>query len=460
MLQDNLLLMTDSYKSSHFLQYPPGTTEMFSYLESRGGRWDETVFFGLRYVLERYLAQPVTDAMVDEAKAILEPHGVPFPEEGWRWLVRERGGRLPLRVRAVPEGSVVPTRNVLMTVQSTEPRCFWVAGWFETLLMRLWYPITVATTSWQVRQSILAALRRSSDDPEGEIAFKLHDFGARGVSSAESAALGGAAHLVSFQGSDTLEGVRLANTVYRHPMAAFSIPAAEHSTITSWTRAGEVDAYRNMLRQFAKPGKIVAVVSDSYDLHHAVDHLWGEVLHDEVVGSGATVVIRPDSGDPTTMVLATLRSLAKRFGVQRNAKGFDVLRHVRVIQGDGVDPTSIAAMLDAVLDAGFSASNLAFGMGGALLQKLDRDTQKFAYKCSHVVVNGEGVDVYKDPITDPGKKSKRGLLDLVRDEGGFRTVQGNAVAGSALVTVFEDGEVKHVDDLETIRARARSFDRA
>ena len=223
----------------------------------------------------------------------------------------------------------------------------------------------------------------------------LHDFGARGVSSLESAALGGAAHLVNFLGTDTVSALCLARAHYHAPMAGYSIPAAEHSTITSWGREREVDAYRNMLRQFGKPGAIVAVVSDSYDIYRAISEHWGTTLRDAVIASGATLVIRPDSGDPVEVVAESLRRLDEAFGHVINGKGYRVLNHVRVIQGDGINPDTIRAILQRITGDGYAADNVAFGMGGALLQRLDRDTQKFALKCSAARVDGEWVDVYR-----------------------------------------------------------------
>ncbi len=235
-MSDNLILMTDSYKSSHFLQYPPKTTGMFSYLESRGGKYRDTVFFGLQYIVDRYLSRRVTEADVHEAAKFFAAHGEPFPLDGWMRVVNLHKGAIPVCVKAVPEGTVVPTHNVLMTVESTDNELFWMVNWIEALLHRVWYPITVATTSFQIKRVIKEFLERTSDDPAAELPFKLHDFGGRGVSSHESAGIGGAAHLVNFMGSDTVEGILLANQYYQHPMAAFSIPAAEHSTVTSWGR--------------------------------------------------------------------------------------------------------------------------------------------------------------------------------------------------------------------------------
>jgi nicotinamide phosphoribosyltransferase len=454
----NLILDTDSYKASHWLQYPPGTTAMYSYLESRGGKYAQTVFFGLQYILKEYLTQPVELWMVEEAKQFFQAHGEPFNEEGWRYIAEDLNGQLPIRIRAVAEGSVVPVQNVLMTIESTDPKTFWLVSWLETLLLRVWYPTTVATQSWHLRQIIFDYLQKTADAPEAEIGFKLHDFGARGVSSCESSGIGGMSHLVSFQGSDTVQGVLYANHYYQHPMAAYSIPAAEHSTITAWQREGEVAAYQNMLNQFAKPGSLVAVVSDSYDIWHAVDKLWGEQLRQQVIDSGATLVIRPDSGNPAAVVGKVLEILDQRFGSVINSKGYKVLQHVQVIQGDGINEQSLVKILETVEKKGFSITNVAFGMGGALLQKLNRDTQKFAVKCSQVVVNGKDISVYKDPVTDPGKRSKRGRLDLVKTEGSYQTVAETEETRtlSKLETVYENGSLTKEYSFGEVRNQAMS----
>lgn len=456
-ITQNVILNTDSYKASHWLQYPQGTTKVFSYLESRGGRYGQTLFFGLQYIMKEYLTKLVTVEMVEQAEKFFKLHGEPFNTEGWMYIAKDLGGKIPLRIRAVPEGTVVPTHNVLMTVENTDPKCFWVTSWFETLLMRVWYPTTVATQSWHCKQIIKSYLEKTSDDPSAEIAFKLHDFGSRGVSSRESAAIGGASHLVNFMGSDTVDGVVMANEYYKSEMAGFSIPAAEHSTITTYGKDNEVDAYRNMLVNFAKPGSLVAVVSDSYDLENAVDNIWGKQLRDEVINSGATVVIRPDSGNPPDMVLLTLKLLDNNFGSTYNKKGYKVLNNVRVIQGDGINEESIREILRVATDAGFSATNIAFGMGGALLQQVNRDTQRFAYKCSSVTVNGIEREVFKQPKTDLGKTSKKGKLDLVQlaSKGGrFETVKGIDQFGSVMKIVFEDGKLKKEYSLAEIRERS------
>jgi nicotinamide phosphoribosyltransferase len=416
-LAKNILLNTDSYKVSMFKQYPAGTTGVYSYIESRGGRYDETVFFGLQAFIKEYLLEPITQADIDVADEILTAHGEPFNREGWQYILDQHKGFLPVVIRAVPEGTVVPVKNVLATIENTDPECFWLTTYLETALLRaVWYPTTVATQSKSIKNIIKDFLERTGDP--STIDFKLHDFGARGVSSMESAGIGGAAHLVNFMGSDTITGVLFAREYYNAGIAGFSIPAAEHSTITSWGRDNEVKAYANMVAQFAKPGSIVAVVSDSYDVYNAASKLWGEQLRQQVIDSGATIVIRPDSGDPVAVNRQLIEILGEKFGYTTNAKGFKVLNNVRLIQGDGVNEMSIRSILGALMAMGWSADNIAFGMGGALLQQIDRDTQKFAMKCSAALINGEWVDVQKDPITDSGKKSKAGRVTLWTNSGG------------------------------------------
>jgi nicotinamide phosphoribosyltransferase len=455
---DNLILDTDSYKSSHFLQYPQGTTRLFSYLESRGGRYPQTRFFGLQYILDRYLTRRVTADMVEEARTLIEAHGEPFPYDGWMRIVNVHGGRLPLHIRAVPEGTLVPIHNVLMTCTNTDPELPWLPGWFETMLMRVWYPTTVATQSYFIREIIRAALEKTSDRAAEELPFKLHDFGSRGVSSRESAGIGGLAHLINFQGSDTLEALRVGRNHYDSDLAGFSIPAAEHSTITSWGKEHEVDAYRNMITRFSRPGSVYAVVSDSYDLKNAINHLWGDTLRQQVIESGGTLVVRPDSGEPPAMVRLAVNALAAKYGTTTNSKGYKVLNHVRVIQGDGIDEHTIRQILDNLDVDGYSAENVSFGMGGALLQKVDRDTQRFAYKASAGLIDGEYRGIYKDPVTDPGKRSKDGVLDLVQEGGRMVTKAYRAFdtdfPGSLLRTVYRDGELLVRDTLEEVRGRA------
>ncbi len=460
MTNRNIILNVDSYKSSHYLQYPPSTTHMSSYIEARGGQFKEAVFFGLQMFIKEYLCQPITEQDIEDAKAIIEAHGVPFNEKGWRYILEAHNGFLPIEIQAVPEGCVIPVKNALVQVINTDPHCAWLTSYIETALLRaVWYPTTVATVSWNCKNIIARYLAETSDNTDG-LDFKLHDFGARGATTEEAAAIGGVAHLVNFQGTDTISGLLAARRYYDADMAGFSIPAAEHSTITSWGRENESKAYANMLAQFSGPGKIVAVVSDSYDLNYAIEHYWGEALKNDVESSGGTLVVRPDSGDPITIVTETIERLMSKFGYTVNKKGYRVLPDcIRVIQGDGISLTTIEAILSAMKMRKQSADNIAFGMGGELLQKVNRDTMKFAMKASAAKVEGLWRDVYKDPVTDIGKRSKKGRLAVIRgDDLKTKTIREQDLGGrrNLLETVFKNGQLIRSYSFDEVRLNSNN----
>ena len=203
MKKHNLLLLADAYKYAHHKLYIPGTTKIYSYLESRGGTFPETVFYGLQYFLKEYLeGQAFTQSDIDEADEIMSAvfgRKDVFNKEIFEYILKVHHGKLPVRIKAAPEGSVVPVRNVLMTIENTDPKSYWLTNFLETLLMQVWYPSTVATLSREVRKIVEQYFEATADDSaKAGIDFVLNDFGFRGVSSVESAGLGGSAHLINF----------------------------------------------------------------------------------------------------------------------------------------------------------------------------------------------------------------------------------------------------------------------
>ncbi|WP_136657868.1 nicotinate phosphoribosyltransferase [Nitratireductor sp. XY-223] len=456
----NMILNTDSYKYSHFAQYPPETAAISAYIESRpGGRHDNVLFFGLQMFLKEYLTRRISTADIDEADELVTAHGLPFNRDGWETLVSRHGGSLPLSIEALPEGSVVPAGTPLVQIRNTDPDFFWLPTFIETALLRaVWYPSTVATVSYYVRQIITEALERSCDDYTDVLPFRLHDFGARGATSLEQAGLGGVAHLVSFMGTDTVSGIVYARKYYAEPMAGFSIPAAEHSTMTAWGEEREAEAYGNMIESFGGDGKMVAVVSDSYDLYRAVSEIWGKELRSKVEQMGGTLVVRPDSGDPAVVPIDTVDMLGAIFGYTTNAKGYKVLNPaVRVIQGDGVTPDTIKIILDRLMGRGWSAENIAFGMGAGLLQKVNRDTLRFAMKANaRLDTAGNWTGIHKDPKTDPGKASKRYRQAVVMQDGAPVAVPLKELGAreNLMQPVWEDGTLLKDWTLAEIRQRA------
>jgi nicotinamide phosphoribosyltransferase len=427
---------------------------------------DRVLFNGLQPIIKNVLSVPVTMADLEEAEEYFNGHGPTWNKQGWLDLIEKYDGKLPIRIKAVPEGSIVPLSNVLVTLESLDAEFNWLLGYLETMIMRVWFPISVATQSWLIKQDLIRYLEKTSDEDMSSLMFKLHDFGSRGVSSRESAAIGGAAHLINFRGTDTLVALPYIRNNYgiEGNVAGFSVNAAEHSTVLPWGKDNESDAYRHIMNVFK--GEVVSIVSDSYDHWNAVENIFGDELKDMVVNNGATVVVRPDSGDPTVVVVRTIELLMKQFGFTLNSKGYRVLPpYIRVIQGDGIERRSINSILTAMELNTMSIDNIVFGMGGALLQKVNRDTFGFAIKPSAVERNGVWEGVSKNPVDMGSKKSKAGRLDLIKENGKYKTiVEGqlretllgelSKVNDSELVTVFEMGEVGKTYSYEEVRERS------
>lgn len=458
----------DSYKYAHFQQYVPGTSFVSSYIESRGveiGKtWKDMVFAGIQYYLSEYYSQPlVTEASLKRAARRVPQHGVTFNEAGFRLLLNRYGGYMPLKIQALPEGIIVPLKTPLVQVVNTDPDFEWLTSFVETKSLRIWYPCAVATLSMQIKRIIKVFMEATAGHTDG-IDFMLHDFGSRGVSSSESAVIGGLSHLYNFKGSDTFEAVEAADWLFNEEMAAYSVDAAEHSTITSFGPNKEKEAFEHLLSIYGnKENKIFSIVSDTYDIYNACSNLWGGTFKPQVQSLGeinSRLVVRPDSGDPTVVPVECIQILMDKFGYTVNKKGYKVLPpYIRVIQGDGINEASIKTILWNMKMHGLSAENIVFGMGGALLQQVNRDTLKFAMKASAMknpnVNNGEWYDVFKQPKTDPGKDSKRGRLAVVYENGEYETINEANLGTSEnlLETVFENGEVLRTCSLETIRYR-------
>lgn len=481
---ENLLLMSDSYKISQPGQYPPNSTRVISYLESRGGEFNNTVFDGLNYLLKKYLVgQVVTMEKIDDAEQFWNAHfgKKVFPRHLWEYIVTAYKGVLPVRIKAVREGSVVGTRNVLMIIENLDPKCWWLTNFLETLLVEVWYPTTVATLSREIKKVFFKYFKHATTYSDAEIMniiqFMLHDFGVRGASSPQSAAWGGAAHLLNFLGTDNAMAIRLAQKWYNTTaMLGFSVCASEHSTITSWEKEHEIDAYRNMLKLY--PNGTFACVSDSYDIVNATDKMWmGELLPDVLKRDGR-LVIRLDSGSAKVTIKNIFEIIWNKAGGKVNDKGFRVMNDkIRILQGDGVNYHSIIDILDMMIAEKISPENIVFGMGGALLQKVDRDTQKFAFKCCALLKQTEAgevmVDVVKSPIEfdELGnrvvsfKTSKKGFQKLIKNAEAlterdlYYTISNHDAdfdsAFDELVTVFELGQMVTDYTFEEKRERAK-----
>lgn len=478
--QLNPFLALDVYKMGHMEQYVPGCNKVYSYLLARSDKtFKKTVFFGLQYYLKQYLSIPLTHEMANEFLDVrAEILGVEnSPEIIGKIHALAELGYWPLKIKAVPEGTVMETRNVLMTMVNTHPDFHWVVGFIESLILKIWYSITVASCSYAYRETINQYFDRTvGGDLQFLRQFSVHDFGYRGDSSEEGAALSGVAHLLSFIGSDTVPALPFARQFYgaqKGDLVMVSVPASEHSVMCSFGRDDEIGAFRNMLRLY--PKGIVSIVSDTFSIYRVLTE-FAPLLKHEILArpAGSKVVFRPDSGNPEYIICGDpnarygsdeerggIRLLEKTFGHTVNDKGqWQVHEKVGMIYGDSMYLERYVRTLGRLEEMGYAASNLVIGVGG-ILRNHSRDTLGFALKATYVEVNGVPRDIEKDPITDVKKKSHKGRVALHHDVQGqhYTTDQCTPEEESScalLPTVYENGRVLVEYALADIRARVEA----
>jgi nicotinamide phosphoribosyltransferase len=462
-MNKNICLTTDSYKLNHWNQYPAGTEKVYSYFECRkGAKFAETPFFGLQYIIKNHLeGVVVTREKIENAAKLCKAHFGSekyFNREGWEYILNNYGGKLPVVIKAVEEGTVVPINNVLMTIENTDNNCFWLTNFLETILSQVWYPITVASLSREVKVTLNEYFTLTSDG--GLLNFGLHDFGFRGASSWESAGIGGAAHLINFLGTDTVVAMEVAVNYYNANLdnLAFSVAATEHSVMTALGKNGEEQVVENLLNEY--PTGILSVVSDSYDIYNFVSNIVGTKFKDRILARDGVFVVRPDSITPThptpeEEMVWIMENLWANIGGTINSKGYKVINpKIRVLWGDGIDIEGIKKILYSITKAGFATENMAcFGMGGGLLQKVNRDTQRCAFKCSAQYRDGQWYDIQKNP-KDVSKASKKGKLKLIKVDGEFETVGENDPGEDYLKVVFTNGVLVKEIDFDTVRKNA------
>lgn len=455
----NICLLTDSYKLWHHKGYMPNTKHVYSYMESRtGAKFNKTVFFGLQYILKKYFeGVVVTEEKIKEAKELVDFHidNTVFNEEGWRYILEKHGGKLPVKIKAVPEGTPVDVSNVMLTIENTDPEVPWLTNYLETLLLQVWYPSAVATLSREIKIMLADYLDKTAENKNG-ISFMLHDFGFRGTTSLEQASIGGAAHLINFLGTDTVPALLIPNKYYHNEgCAGYSVQATEHSIMTARGKEGEFAVLKHVFD--TTPTGVLSLVIDSYDYENFLEQC-GTTFKQTIDARDGRTVFRPDSGDPVTVTLRCLEILEKYWTPRTNSKGYKVLPdNIRILWGDGIDYDGIRAILFAMKNNRWSAENIVFGMGGGLLQKVNRDTQRSAFKCSAQMYDNTWHDVYKEP-KDLTKRSKRGILALVKTaDDNFATVRANGIVPDKdqLQTVFLNGELTVDHKWEDIVKRAK-----
>lgn len=469
---NNLLLMTDVYKLSHMRLYKPGTTKVYSYLCARSTRKEQqALFFGLQpylKLLEKGVSKEDAEEFFEYFKDILGVEAPADIKEKINSLVSL--GYIPLEIKAVPEGTVLDNKNVLATVTNTLPEFYWVVGFFESLLLKVWNTTSVATLSHKFKKLVVERTKKTSDS-DFLLPFLVHDFGYRGVSSESTAELSGSAHLVNFAGTDTVPAVKFVKQNYGATgLIGASVPASEHSIHCSFgsSEQDELDYVNNMMD--LNPTGLVSVVSDAYDYYRMLTVTLPKVK-DKILARDGKYVVRPDSGDPMKILCGdpeakegspehkgTFRLLDELFGSTVNSKGYKELNpKIGVIYGDGMYFERYKLILDKMEEIGYANTNLVVGIGGLLLQQHNRDDLGFAFKATYAEINGKGQELFKDPATDPGKRSHKGLMKLVKQDGKYVTLDCVSEAEEKegeLKQVFLNGKVTKEYTLEEIRNRS------
>ena len=475
----NLLLMTDVYKLGHMRMYKPGTTKVYSYLCARSTKKeDKALFFGLQpylKLLSKGVSQKDANEFFEYYEMILGSKPPKDITDKINSLVAL--GHIPLQIKAVPEGTYLDNKNVLATVTNTHPEFYWVVGFFESLLLKVWNTTSVATLSHKFKRKVLEKTKLTSDS-DFLVPFLVHDFGYRGVSSEQTAELSGAAHLVNFAGTDTVPAVKFLKTHYNASgLIGASVPASEHSIHCSFgsTEQDELDYVNNMMD--LNPTGLVSVVSDAYDYFRMLTKTLPKVK-DKILARDGKYVVRPDSGDPMLILCGdpsaptgspeskgTFRLLDELFGSTVNSKGYKELNpKIGVIYGDGMYFDRYSAILDKMQEMGYANTNLVIGIGGLLLQQHNRDDLGFAFKATYAEINGQPTELFKDPATDPGKRSHKGLMTLNKVTVGLEEkyittdcVTPEIEKTGELVEVFNNGKLTKEYTLQEIRDRANIF---
>lgn len=479
----NPVLLADSYKLGHRKQYPDGTRRVYSNFTSRGSRilgTTDVVFVGLQYFLQRYLMEELEPFFAAKCGDVCERYakrvnGFLGPNNVGTDHIKALHdlGYVPLEFRAVPEGTRVPLRVPMLTVENTHVDFAWLVNYYETLMSAcLWMPCTSATSALRLRKMLDQRAIATGADP-GFVPWQGHDFSFRGMPGLEAAALSGMGHLVAFTGTDTLPAVDLIEHYYPcgDHFIAGSVAATEHSVMSAGGELSELETYRRLLDIY--PAGIVSVVSDTWDLWNVITNILPQ-LKDRIMARDGRLVIRPDSGNPTLIICGdpdapadspprkgVVQLLWDLFGGTVTSTGHRQLdSHIGCIYGDSISYDRADAITAGLAANGFASSNIVFGVGSYTYQFVTRDTHNFAMKATWANINGVGVDMFKSPKTDDGvKNSAKGRLAVLPDPFSGRLMlinqaSANQEALSVLRPVWRDGAFLVRDGFDVIRARA------
>lgn len=484
------ILLKDGYKVGHKFQYPEGTTLVYSNLTPRKSRntdIQEIVFFGLQYFIKEYLVKQFNENFFNQPKEeVLRLYARRIDNYLGKDSITYQHiaalhdlGYLPLEIKALPEGTLVPMRVPVFTIRNTVPEFFWLTNMLETIMSAiLWKPCTSATTSFQYLKTFTRYAKETVGTDMGFIPWQGHDFSFRGMSGVEDALISGAGHLLSFAGTDTIPAIDFLETFYNanceQELIGGSVPATEHSVMCMGTQDGEIKTFDRLISE-VYPAGIVSIVSDTWDFWQVITEFL-PALKEKVLARNGKVVIRPDSGDPVKIIVGdetapvgspeykgAIECLWETFGGAITAQGYKLLDgHIGLIYGDSITTERQLAILEGLKAKGFASYNVVLGIGSYTYEYVTRDTFGFAMKATYGEVNGAGRDIFKDPKTDDGtKKSAKGLMQVYRDAvTGKLELKDQCTweeeAQGELKTVFRDGKLVVDVTLQEIRDRIKT----
>ncbi|MBW3699357.1 nicotinate phosphoribosyltransferase [Bacillus aerophilus] len=477
-------LLCDFYKVSHREQYPEGTELIYSTWTPRTSRVenvDKVVAFGFQGFIKKYLIEyfnenffkrPKQDVINEYKRVIKYTLQVKDPETSHIESLHDLG-YLPIKIKAVKEGTLIPIKVPMLTIENTVPEFFWITNYLETLMSNeIWQPTTSATLAFEYRK-ILDEYAMKTVGNKLAVDFQGHDFSMRGMSSLESTKLSGAGHLLSFTGTDTIPAILYHEEFYNadieNELIGSSIPATEHSVMCA-NGQDEYSVFKKLVTE-TYPEGFVSIVSDTWDFWKVVDKVVRK-LKEDILKRDGKVVIRPDSGDPVKIICGDpesndelvrkglVEALWDIFGGSETDEGYKVLDpHIGAIYGDAITISRCKEICERLAAKGFASVNVVFGIGSFTYQYNTRDTFGFAMKATYTVVNGEERQIYKNPKTDDGtKKSQKGLTAVVKQGNELKLVDElNRVEhrkisdDDVLEEVFVDGRLIRNQSLSEIR---------
>lgn len=483
------ILLKDGYKVGHKFQYPAGTTLVYSNLtprKSRNASSNEILFFGLQYFIKEYLIRQFNEEFFKRPKEeVIKAYARRMDNYLGKDSITYQHiadlhdlGYLPLEIKALPEGSLVPMRVPIFTIRNTQPAFFWLTNMLETVLSAvLWKPSTSATTAFEYLRTFTRFARETVGEDLSFIPWQGHDFSFRGMSGIEDAVMSGAGHLLSFSGTDTIPAIDFLEQYYHadceKELIGGSVPATEHSVMCMGTQDGEIKTFERLIGE-VYPAGIVSIVSDTWDFWQVITEFL-PALKERILARNGKVVIRPDSGDPVKIIVGdelapagsperkgAIECMWETFGGTITPKGYKLLdSHIGLIYGDSITTERQQAILEGLKRKGFASYNVVLGIGSYTYEYVTRDTFGFAMKATYGEVGGVGRDIFKDPKTDDGtKKSAKGLMQVYRDPATGKLALKDQCSWEEegqgeLKSVFKDGKLLVDWTLADIRKRVR-----